>query len=135
MASSIMAMNRNNAGYIQLIGHRRIPLLFAVLFPVLMGFLGCDSENAPDCFQQTGRISRVEVSVPNFDKITVFEHITLVMQQGGTQKVEIETGENLRNEVRAKVEGARLLLTDSNDCNFVRDYGTTVVYVTSPNIT
>jgi hypothetical protein len=130
-----MAMNRKNTGSIHLKGNRRAPLLFAVLFPVLMGFLGCDSENAPDCFQQTGRISRVEVSVPNFDKITVFEHITLVMQQGGTQKVEIETGENLRNEVRAKVEGGRLLLTDSNDCNFVRDYGTTVVYVTSPNIT
>ena len=34
-----------------------------------------------------------------------------------------------------EVEGDRLLLHDTNDCNYVRDYGVTIVYVTSPNIT
>ncbi len=130
--STVMATKGNTSRDLHLIRPRK---LIGVLFLLLLVFLGCDSENASDCFQQTGNISRVEVSVPNFDKITVFEHITLVVQQGNTQKVEIETGENLRNEVGAKVEEGRLLLMDTNDCNFVREYGTTVVYVTSPNIT
>lgn len=95
----------------------------------------CDSENASDCFQETGEISREEVSVAAFTTITAFENVTLVLKQGDTQKVEIETGENLRNEVAAVVEDGRLLLTDTNDCNYVRDYGTTVVYVTTPNLT
>ncbi|WP_235843159.1 head GIN domain-containing protein [Maribacter hydrothermalis] len=95
----------------------------------------CDSENASDCFQETGVITRQEVSVAEFTAITVFENVTLVIKQGETQKVEIETGENLRNEVAAVVENGRLLLTDTNDCNYVRDYGTTVVYVTTPNLT
>ncbi|WP_335644019.1 head GIN domain-containing protein [Maribacter arcticus] len=100
-----------------------------------MSFNSCDSENAADCFQDTGEIIRNEVEVQEFEKITVFENVTLVIKQGDTQKVEIETGENLRNEVDAVVEDGRLLLTDTNDCNYVRAYGTTIVYVTTPNLT
>ncbi len=98
-------------------------------------FVSCDSENATDCFQSTGEITRQEVSVAEFSSITVFENVALVIKQGATQKVEIETGENLRNEVAAVVQDGQLLLTDTNDCNYVRDYGATVVYVTTPNLT
>ncbi|WP_339653130.1 head GIN domain-containing protein [uncultured Maribacter sp.] len=95
----------------------------------------CDSENASDCFQDTGEIKRNEVELQEFEKITVFENVTLVIKQGDTQKVEIETGENLRNEVVAVVEDGRLILTDTNDCNYVRKYGVTVVYITTSNLT
>ncbi|WP_424002209.1 head GIN domain-containing protein [Maribacter sp. IgM3_T14_3] len=108
---------------------------FSTMLVVLLVFNSCDSENASDCFQETGVISREEVSVAAFTTITVFENVTLVIKQGDTQKVEIETGKNLRNEVAAVVEDGRLLLTDTNDCNYVRDYGTTIVYVTTPNLT
>ncbi|WP_157486594.1 head GIN domain-containing protein [Maribacter forsetii] len=107
-----------------------------VLMVILVSlFVSCDSENASDCFQSTGEITRQEVSVAEFSSITVFENVTLIIKQGDTQKVEIETGENLRNEVAAVVDDEQLLLTDTNDCNYVRDYGTTVVYVTTPNLT
>ncbi|MDF4204714.1 DUF2807 domain-containing protein [Maribacter sp. SA7] len=102
---------------------------------LLLFFIACDSENASDCFQSTGEIFREEVVVDEFTSITVFENVSLVVKQGDNQKVEIETGENLRNEVSAVVEEGQLLLTDTNDCNYVRDYGTTVVYVTTPNLT
>ncbi|MGB7393185.1 MAG: head GIN domain-containing protein [Pricia sp.] len=104
-----------------------------IFFAVLL--FGCNSENAPDCLQNSGDLIREEVSVPDFDKITVFENISLVVKQGNVQKVEIATGEFLLNEVTATVEGDRLLLRDSNDCNYVRDYGLTKIYITSPNIT
>lgn len=105
-----------------------------VLLFVLSLNSSCNSENAPDCFQDTGEIIREEVAVGIFNKITVFENVTLVIKQGAVQKVEIETGENLRNEVAAIVEDGRLLVTDTNDCNYVREYGTTIVYVTTPNL-
>lgn len=110
-------------------------LVFAFLLSVIFCIHSCNSENAPDCFQDAGAIVREEVILPEFNTITVFENITLVVKQGPAQKVEIETGEYLRNEVDAIVEEGRLRLTDSNDCNFVRDYGTTVIYVTTPNLT
>jgi hypothetical protein len=58
----------------------------------------------------------------------------LVVKQGDVQKVEIATGEFLRDEVTATVEGDRLLLRDTNNCNYFREYGLTTVYITSPNI-
>ncbi|TDS10885.1 putative autotransporter adhesin-like protein [Maribacter caenipelagi] len=109
--------------------------LFGLSTFFVLLFISCDSENASDCFQDTGEITRQEVSVEEFTTITAFENITLVVKQADTQKVEIETGENLRNEVAAVVEDGRLLLTDTNDCNYIRDYGITVVYVTTPNLT
>jgi hypothetical protein len=107
--------------------------LVYILLSVLI--FACDSENAGDCFQKAGSIIQTEVTVDAFDKILVNRDIELIIKQGATQKVVIETGENLLNDVEAKVENGRLILTDNNTCNYVRDYGITKVYVTSPNIT
>ncbi len=95
----------------------------------------CNSENAPDCFQNAGTISRETVVVPNFTKITVYENVQLTIKEGAVTKVEVETGKYLRNEVSITVEEGRLLLRDTNSCNFTRKYGITHVYVTVPNIT
>ncbi|MDT7828115.1 head GIN domain-containing protein [Pricia sp. S334] len=107
----------------------RVMLLWTALF-----LLGCNTESAPDCLQNAGNMVREEVVVPDFTKITVFENVSLVIKQGDVQKVEIATGEYLRDEVSVKVEGDRLLLRDTNDCNYFREYGLTTVYITSPNI-
>lgn len=96
--------------------------------------LSCNSESAPDCLQNQGELVREEVILPIFDKITVFEKVALVIKEGLEQKVEIETGEFLLNEVSAEVEGDRLVLRNDNGCNLFREYGITTVYVTSPNI-
>jgi hypothetical protein len=97
--------------------------------------LACGSENAGDCFQKAGSIIQLEVSVANFDKILVNRDVELIIEEGATQKIVIETGKNLMNDVSAIVINGRLTLTDENTCNYVRDYGITKVYVTSPNIT
>ena len=107
-------------------------LICSVLIVVLVS---CTSENAPDCFQEAGEIVRQEVNLDVFTKITVFENSSLILKQGDVQKVEIETGKFLLNEVTAKLDGDRLLIRNENGCNFTRGYGLTKVYVTSPNIT
>ncbi len=97
-------------------------------------FIACNRENAPDCFQNAGEIVTSEVSVAPFTKILVWEQVTLFIEEGETQKVRIETGENLLNDVELVVIDDQLNIYDNNSCNFVRDYGITKVYVTSPNI-
>src|SRR5680860_698087 len=104
-----------------------------IVFIILLA--SCNTENAPDCLQNSGNLIREEVSLSEFTKITVFENVALVLKQDDVQQVEIETGEYLRDEVSATVEGDRLLLKDTNDCNYFREYGLTTVYITSPNIT
>ncbi|MRX65809.1 DUF2807 domain-containing protein [Maribacter sp. RZ05] len=101
----------------------------------LFFFLSCDSENAPDCLQDAGDIVRSEFSLPAFTKITVNEKVGLVLKQGDTQKVEIETGEFLLDEVTAEVVDGRLVLGNDIGCNLFRDYALTTVYVTAPKIT
>nr|WP_299073504.1 head GIN domain-containing protein [uncultured Allomuricauda sp.] len=97
--------------------------------------IACNGDNVPDCFQNAGDLIREAVELPEFTKITAFENVSVVVKQGPDQLVEIETGEFLRNEVSAKVEEGRLILRNENDCNFVRDYGITTIYITSPEIT
>ncbi|MEM1337447.1 MAG: head GIN domain-containing protein [Bacteroidota bacterium] len=94
----------------------------------------CNSENAPDCFQNAGDLTRREVEVPSFLNITVFERLNLVLISGEEQKVEIESGAFLLNEISATVEGDRLVLRNENGCNLFREYGLSTVYVTAPNI-
>lgn len=109
---------------------KRLAYIF-ILFLVI----ACDSENASDCFQKSGSIIQEEVTVSSFDKILVNRDVELVIKEGATQSVIIETGKNLINDVTTEVIDGRLILTDNNTCNYVRDYGITKVYVTSPNIT
>ncbi len=102
---------------------------------VLFLIMACNSEHAGDCFQKTGRIIQQEVVVEAFNKILVNRDIELIIKEGVEQKVVIETGRNLMNDVEAIVLDNKLILTDENHCNYVRDYGITKIYVTSPNIT
>ena len=102
---------------------------------VLSFVFACDSENASDCFQKTGAIIQQEIAVDDFTAILVNRDIELIIKDGATQKIVVETGTNLMNDVEVIVTDGTLILTDNNSCNFVRDYGVTKVYVTSPNIT
>lgn len=102
---------------------------------LLLTCISCDSEDANDCFQTSGSIISQTITLDNFSKIEVGEHITLIIKEGATQEVTIETGQNLLNDVEAKVTGETLVLSDNNNCNYFRDYGITTIYITSPNIT
>jgi len=117
------------------LGTQILKIKFPILYVLVLLVFSCNNENAPDCFQDAGEILRTEVDLDNFSKITVFQKVELILKQGDVQKVEIETGEFLLKEVTAEVQGDRLILRNDNGCNFLRDYGLTRVYVTSPNIT
>ena len=47
----------------------------------------------------------------SFNKITVFSRVELIIKQEATQKVIVETGEYLLNDIEVKVENNRLLIT------------------------
>lgn len=107
--------------------------LIYILFPIIL--LSCNGENVPDCFQNSGSIVQQEFEVDTFDKITVYERIELIVKDEPTQKVVVETGEYLLNDIELKVENGTLVLKNNNACNLTRDYGITKVYVSSSNLT
>jgi len=104
------------------------------IFGLILLF-SCDSENASDCFQTAGNNIQEEFFVPNFEKILVNRDIELIIKQGPSQQVVVQTGVNLINDVVVEVIDNQLVLTDNNTCNYVRDFGITKVFVTIPNLT
>ncbi|RFN60493.1 head GIN domain-containing protein [Marixanthomonas ophiurae] len=106
----------------------------SIFLIMLLAFLGCDSDKGLNCFQAAGDIVQEEFAVGTFSKITVWERTQLFIKQGDIQKVVVETGENLLNDIEVQVEDGMLNLRNNNGCNLVRDYGLTKVYVTTPNI-
>lgn len=106
---------------------------FIILVSVL--FFACDSEDANDCFQTAGSIIEQEIEVDFFNKILVHKDVELIVSQGTEQRVVIETGENLFNDVEVEVVDNQLVIKDNNGCNWIRDYGLTKAYVTVTEIT
>ncbi|MDP5082375.1 MAG: DUF2807 domain-containing protein [Winogradskyella sp.] len=105
-----------------------------LVYIYILLLFACNGEDANNCFQASGTIIQEVVEVSNFERILVNRDIELILKEAPEHKVIIETGENLINDVKAEVVGNQLVLTDSNNCNFVRDYGITKIYVSAPNI-
>ncbi|WP_339624915.1 head GIN domain-containing protein [uncultured Winogradskyella sp.] len=106
-------------------------LIYISLFLIF----ACNSEDVNDCFQTAGTIIEEVKVVPNFERILVNRGIELIIKEAPNYKVTVLTGENLINDVVVAVVGNQLVLTDNNNCNYVRDYGITKVYVEAPNLT
>lgn len=102
---------------------------------LLVALFSCNSENVPDCFQNSGAIIEKEFEVNDFSEITVFPRVELILSDGPVQQVVLQTGAYLLDDIELRVEEGRLIIYNNNVCNFTRDYGITKVFVTSPNIT
>lgn len=101
---------------------------------ILLLFVSCNTENSWDCVQTAGTIVKKEITVPFFSQIRIENEVALIIKQGSTQEVIIETGKNLLPEVTAQVIDEVLVIKDKNNCNFVRDYGITKAIVTTPDL-
>ena len=105
------------------------------IYIILLSLLcACNGENVPDCFQNSGDVVVKEFPVVPFTKITVFEHVEMILKEAPEHKVTVATGEFLMDEVEVIVEDGRLKLYDNNGCNLTRDYGITKITVEAPNV-
>ncbi|WP_432411627.1 head GIN domain-containing protein [Rasiella sp. SM2506] len=101
----------------------------------LVVLVSCNTDGLGDCFQNdNGDIVRQEFEVDVFKRIIVFDRVKLYISQGPVQKVIVESPDNLISEVVVRSEDSILKIKDNNSCNLLRDFETTKVYVTSPEI-
>jgi hypothetical protein len=106
-----------------------------ILFLIFGLLLSCDSPNAPDCLKKEGKLVQEGFVVNTFSKIIIEDDVALRITQGNTQKVIIETGENLLGDISVSVEGETLRIKNNASCELVRAYGVTTAIITTPNIT
>jgi hypothetical protein len=105
---------------------RILKLLFLVLF--------CACKNPEECFESTGEIIEREVELEKFDKIFLKKGIEVVINQSDKQKVIIQSGKNLINNIDYYVENNTLFLEDKTSCNFTRNYKNCKVFISIPDL-
>lgn len=97
---------------------RDIPvLLFAALC-----FSGCEKERWDDCFTPTGSIVMDERSVPAFTEVDISDKIDLVLTEAGEDRLVVEAGKGLLEQIRTEVIGGTLVIRNENTCNWVRRF-------------
>ena len=110
-------------------------LRLLICLAVVMLYTSCNNENAPECFRKAGKTVVYTVETDDFSTLDVGEGISVVLVEGPEHNVTVETGENLKDNIHVSVTDGKLSLTNSTSCNWVRQYNTTTVTVTAPNIT
>jgi len=105
------------------------------LFVILLVFAFASCEKPNDCIKSAGALTSKSFEGLTFSSIIVNKGIALVIKEGDVYKVEVQAGANLINDIQVNVEGGVLTLEDQTTCNWVREYGQTVVYVTAPDLT
>ena len=102
-----------------------------VLLSFLLVFISC--EKPSECYESTGDMVTRTIPVNPFTRIKVYRGIAVVITEGPEYKVEIKSGSNLIDNVSVTQNDNQLVFTDNTTCNWLREYGQTTVYVTTPN--
>jgi hypothetical protein len=85
-----------------------------------------------DCFKGNGTPIIQTFPFENFTKIKVHDGIGLVVKEGPNYEVKIAAPRSILENIEVKLAGNMLVVKDRSTCNIARDYGQTVVYVTTP---
>ncbi|MES2748183.1 MAG: head GIN domain-containing protein [Bacteroidota bacterium] len=111
---------------------------YIVAIGLFLVFISC--EKPSDCVESTGDIITrdFQIDMPtvadSIKRIYVQRGIELIVTEGPIFKVTVETGENLMDNIEVKREGTVLSLKDNTTCNWVREFGQTKVYITTPKL-
>jgi hypothetical protein len=85
-----------------------------------------------DCLKGNGRRIYQTFPFENFTKIKVYEGIGLVIKEGPNYEVKIAAPSTILENIQVQLDGNMLVVKDRSTCNLARDYGQTIVYVTTP---
>ena len=103
-----------------------------ILLSFLLVFISC--EKPSECYESTGDMVTRTIPVNPFTRIKVYRGIAVVITQGAEYKVEVQSGSNLIDNVSVTQNDNQLVLADNTTCNWLREYGQTTVYITTPNL-
>ena len=110
---------------------RKKRLHIVIIFCLLLA-TGCGLSE--DCFKGNGTAIIKTFSFENFTKIKVYEGIGLVVKEGPNYEVKIAAPSSILDNIEVKMDGSMLVVKDRSTCNLAREYGQTVVYVTTPSL-
>ncbi|GAA4327062.1 GIN domain-containing protein [Flaviaesturariibacter amylovorans] len=107
-------------------------LCFAIVLLAAALLSGC---SRPGCSQRAGRAQRLPRTVNTFSHLVIQDNINVVLTQGDSCSVDIETDESLQPVILAEVHGQQLHLRNAASCSWIRRPGESITaYVTLPDL-
>jgi Putative auto-transporter adhesin, head GIN domain len=102
-----------------------------ILFLVII-LVSC--EKPSDCIEATGAIITKDFAVTPFTKIDIDKGVEVIITVGPEYKLQIKIGENQLDNINIRQDASTLYIKDNTTCNWVRNYGQTIAYITAPKI-
>jgi Putative auto-transporter adhesin, head GIN domain len=101
---------------------------------VLIVFIFVSCQKPSDCIESTGAIITKDFAVTPFTQIDIDQGVEVVITEGPVHKLQVAIGENQAENVNIRQDASTLYIKDNTTCNWVRNYGQTIAYITAPNI-
>jgi len=98
---------------------RIINLVFLVVISITLG--SC-KKDVGDCFKSTGVITSEWRESGNIRHIILHNNINLTLIPSDSTGIEISAGKNLLSKIHTEIYGDTLELSNTNSCNWVRDF-------------
>lgn len=109
--------------------NKKITYTFAMCCLILVTSCGISE----DCFKGNGNPITKTYPLEGFTKIKVYSGVGLVVKEGINYEVNINTSDNIIDDIDVRLNGDMLVIKDNSTCNIARDYGQTKVVVTIPD--
>ncbi|WMN06961.1 DUF2807 domain-containing protein [Marivirga arenosa] len=101
---------------------KRIKYCFFLLI-ISLSFLGCNSTNAPDCFQSAGEETTISITeLESFNQLVIYDDIELEIIEAENEYFELTYGENLIPEIIYEYENDSISFFNYNSCGWTRDF-------------
>ena len=114
---------------------KQLLVSYYCMFLISLFCSSCDTEDGNDCFQTAGDTTTLNIELPAFNRVRIDNDMSIVITQGATQEITVETGRNLVSDLAFFVEDNTFIARNENGCNFFRDARLTTVFLTTPNLT
>ncbi|MEI6433730.1 MAG: head GIN domain-containing protein [Bacteroidota bacterium] len=107
-------------------------LLFIFFLGIIMS--AC-SKDGGKCVSSTGQIVVQDRRISEFDSIRVLDYVNVILIQDSVNGVKAEAGENIIGGIITELSGRELVIRNTNNCNWLRDYDKPInVYISVRNL-
>jgi hypothetical protein len=107
-------------------------IFILALFSGLILFITSCNEDDGVCVSSTGKIITEDRGNQSFNRILVYDNINLILTQDSSiNNIKVEAGENLIRGISTEIDSGKLVLRNTNTCNWLRSFEVPVnVYLT-----
>lgn len=93
-----------------------------ILLLLISSILGSCKKDVGDCFKSTGETTTEWRKAGEISHIILHNNINLTLIPSDTTGIEISAGNNLLSKIISEINGDTLVLSNTNSCNWVRDF-------------